>query len=158
MGNSNCNQRDEANSTIAMKTTLEQMRLNILTSADSPPMVATASMYIGRLLQLITDPCDACYAHISAEHDAKQLLKIWEPSGPPSTVETDLTMRWEQKIPHHPHSMALFNILRTVDEKYGGDTFDWRCGGDGDNGETLMYELDIYFELLEANNTPVSTI
>jgi hypothetical protein len=31
------------------------------------------------------------------------------------------------------------------------DYFGWKCGGDGDNGETLMYELDILFEEREVN-------
>jgi hypothetical protein len=26
------------------------------------------------------------------------------------------------------------------------DSFGWKVGGDGDNGETLMYEMDAYFE------------
>lgn len=61
-------------------------------------------------------------------------------------VETDITKRWEQGIPHHPKSLALFKQLSEVDFKYGGDFFDWNAGGDGDNGEHLMYELDIIFE------------
>jgi hypothetical protein len=27
--------------------------------------------------------------------------------------------------------------------------FDWKTGGDGDNGETLMYQLDAFFEMLD---------
>ena len=33
-----------------------------------------------------------------------------------------------------------------MDWFYGDDYFCWKKGGDGDNGETLMFELDIYFE------------
>ena len=65
-------------------------------------------------------------------------------------VETDIGKRWEQGLDHHPKSIELFKILQSVDEKYGGDYFCWKKGGDGDNGETLMYELDIHFELLDA--------
>jgi hypothetical protein len=27
--------------------------------------------------------------------------------------------------------------------------FDWKTGGDGDNGETLMYQMDAFFEMLD---------
>ena len=27
--------------------------------------------------------------------------------------------------------------------------FDWEMGGDGDNGETLAFQMDAFFELLE---------
>lgn len=61
-------------------------------------------------------------------------------------VETDITKRWEQGMPHHPKSIALFKKLSDVDFNLGGDFFEWKSGGDGDNGEHLMYELDIIFE------------
>ena len=64
-------------------------------------------------------------------------------------VEIDINKRWEQGIDHHPKSEELFKILKDVDWKYGNDYFCWKDGGDGDNGETLMYELDIYFEMLD---------
>lgn len=66
------------------------------------------------------------------------------------TVETDITKRWEQGIDHHPKSVALFKALADIDSKYGGDYFCWKSGGDGDNGEHLMYEMDIYFERVDA--------
>jgi len=31
------------------------------------------------------------------------------------------------------------------DFKFNNDYFCWKIGGDGDNGEELMYELDEYF-------------
>lgn len=37
-------------------------------------------------------------------------------------------------------------IIERMDWFYGDDYFCWKKGGDGDNGETLMFELDIYFE------------
>lgn len=61
-------------------------------------------------------------------------------------VETNITKRWEQGLSHHPKSEAIFQILKDVDWKYGDDYFCWKNGGDGDNGEQLMYELDIHFE------------
>lgn len=65
-------------------------------------------------------------------------------------VETNITTRWEKGIPHHPKSIALFKKLADIDFKYGGDFFCWKSGGDGDNGEHLMYEMDIVFETEDA--------
>ena len=64
-------------------------------------------------------------------------------------VETNITTRWEQSTPHHPKSVALFRELARIDWEHGGDFFGWKSGGDGENGEHFMYELDIYFEQLE---------
>ena len=61
-------------------------------------------------------------------------------------IETNITTRWEKGTPHHPCSIALFEKLAKVDIQYGNDFFCWKSGGDGDNGEHLMYELDIIFE------------
>ncbi len=70
-------------------------------------------------------------------------------------VETNITKRWESGTPHHPKSVALFKVLEGIDWKHGGDYFCWKSGGDGDNGEHLMYELDIYFETLESPDDQV---
>lgn len=61
-------------------------------------------------------------------------------------VETDITKRWEQGIPHHPKSIELMEALMDIDSKLCDDHFCWKKGGDGDNGETLMYEMDIHFD------------
>lgn len=61
-------------------------------------------------------------------------------------VEYDINKRWEEGIDHHPKSEALMERLMEIDFKYCDDYFCWKKGGDGDNGETLMYELDIIFE------------
>ena len=57
--------------------------------------------------------------------------------------------RWENAIPHHPISEALVNFLQVVDHQYDNLYFDWKTGGDGDNGETLMFQLDCFFWLQE---------
>jgi len=54
---------------------------------------------------------------------------------------------WSEGIDHHPKSIELMEHLMVIDWHYFGDCFCWKKGGDGDNGETLMYELDFYFEL-----------
>lgn len=53
-----------------------------------------------------------------------------------------ITERWEQGVPHHPRSIAIFKALEKIDFEECGDSFCWKSGGDGDNGETLMYQLD----------------
>jgi len=61
-------------------------------------------------------------------------------------IETDITKRWEEGIEHHPDGEALYKAIAELDMKYGGDRFGFKSGGDGDNGEHLMYLLDIYFD------------
>jgi len=50
--------------------------------------------------------------------------------------------RWQQGIPHDPRSMEIFRILEAADVE---DCFEWEKGGDGDNGEILMFQLDVWF-------------
>ena len=57
--------------------------------------------------------------------------------------------RWERGIEHHAKSLALFRSISHIDFIYNDDYFGFKSGGDGDNGEALMYLLDIYFEDLE---------
>jgi hypothetical protein len=64
-------------------------------------------------------------------------------------VEADITKRWEKGLPHHLKSIELYKLLEHLDWTYGNDYFCWKSGGDGDNGEHLMYELDIHFESLD---------
>jgi hypothetical protein len=61
-------------------------------------------------------------------------------------IETDITKRWETGVEHHPKAYALAKRIGAVDWLFGGDAFCWQFGGDGDNGEHLMYLLDILFE------------
>ncbi len=65
-------------------------------------------------------------------------------------IEYDINKRWEKGIAHHKKSEELMNILMHIDFTYGDDFFCWKTGGDGDNGEIFMYELDIYFESLDV--------
>ena len=73
----------------------------------------------------------------------KKLLKLYE------GVTIDFGKRWEEGWDHHPKSVALFEHLRALDFHCNGDFFDWKVGGDGDNGEELMYALDVYFDRLD---------
>jgi hypothetical protein len=63
-------------------------------------------------------------------------------------IETNIEKRWELGIPHHPKSEKLARFIAKLDYKQG-DSFGFKFGGDGDNGETLLYLLDVYFETYE---------
>lgn len=54
--------------------------------------------------------------------------------------------RWGEGIGHHPKLLELMTFLAEHDFNDCGDSFCWDVGGDGDNGESLMYEMDAYFE------------
>lgn len=67
-------------------------------------------------------------------------------------VDLGLTdkQRWEEDIEHHPMSKRLMLFLAAHDLNDYQDSFCWKFGGDGDNGESLMYQMDAFFELLDA--------
>jgi len=52
--------------------------------------------------------------------------------------------RWEEGIEHHPKSLEVKKLIKQYDN-YGQYSF----GGDGDNGEDILYLLDMYFETQE---------
>ena len=56
-----------------------------------------------------------------------------------------LTERWEQGIDHDPRSVAIYKHIEKLDFEECGYSFCWKSGGDGDNGESLMYLMDDYF-------------
>lgn len=64
-------------------------------------------------------------------------------------VETDITKRWQLGMSHHPKSIELYKSIEKLDWDFGGDYFGFKSGGDGDNGEHLMYLMDIHFERLD---------
>lgn len=53
-------------------------------------------------------------------------------------------------IDHHPMSLRIMRFLEQHDFNDWNDSFcwKWKRGGDGDNGETLMYQMDAFFEYL----------
>lgn len=61
--------------------------------------------------------------------------------------------RWEKGIEHHPMSERLMKFLVEHDFNDYGDHFCWKVGGDGDNGETLMYQMDTFFEIITNRKT-----
>ncbi len=54
--------------------------------------------------------------------------------------------RWEKGIPHDPRSKKIYHSIAAIDFTQNNDYFCFKSGGDGDNGEALMYLLDIHFE------------
>lgn len=60
--------------------------------------------------------------------------------------------RWEDGVDHHPMSERLMSFLSDHDFNDCGDSFCWKLGGDGDNGESLGYEMDPFFEMLDATS------
>lgn len=61
-------------------------------------------------------------------------------------VETDIGKRRKEDVQHHPESEKLMEALAALDFAFADDHFCWKMGGDGDNGETMMYLMDIYFD------------
>lgn len=57
-----------------------------------------------------------------------------------------ITQRWEQGVPHDPRSIEIYKAIEKIDFEECSDSFCFKSGGDGDNGENLMYLLDLYFE------------
>lgn len=53
--------------------------------------------------------------------------------------------RWERGVPHDPRSEELAYALSRIDED-NGNAWNLKFGGDGDNGEDLLYLLDVYFD------------
>ena len=78
-------------------------------------------------------------------HEA-EFLKLCRQHG----VETDLNKRWEEGVDHHPASLKLMKNVAAADWLFNDDMFCWKTGGDGDNGEFLMYLMDVHFELEDA--------
>ena len=56
-------------------------------------------------------------------------------------IITDIEKRWEMDIDHHKKSLDVQKILSKAT--------DLSFGGDGDDGEQILYALDIYFETEE---------
>ena len=53
--------------------------------------------------------------------------------------------KWSLGESHHPLSELLVRTMAIIGwDKFSH--FDIRCGGDGDEGETMMFILDSYFE------------
>lgn len=54
--------------------------------------------------------------------------------------------RWEAGTPHDPRSEEIYRGIAEIDFNLNNDSFCWKSGGDGDNGESLMYLMDEHFQ------------
>ena len=61
-------------------------------------------------------------------------------------VDYDINRRWEKGTEHHPRAVELADKLGELDYLFQNDSLCLKFGGDGDNGEALLYILDIAFE------------
>ena len=59
------------------------------------------------------------------------------------------TRRWEKGIEHDLRSERMARIIGQIDYNLLGDSLCLKFGGDGDNGEQLMYAMDVYFEMVD---------
>jgi hypothetical protein len=64
-----------------------------------------------------------------------------------SGVNLDINDRWEKGIEHHEKSVELARLIDATDMLCLDNYFYLKFGGDGDNGEFLLYILDIIFEM-----------
>jgi hypothetical protein len=53
-----------------------------------------------------------------------------------------LAERWEKGIAHKPEVDKLVRLISKMDWAMNSGALDIQCGGDGDNGESIMYILD----------------
>ena len=52
---------------------------------------------------------------------------------------------------HDPRAIEIYEFISELDFYCHGDYFCWKSGGDGDNGEVLLGELDGYFAWKDGN-------
>jgi len=57
--------------------------------------------------------------------------------------------RWENGISHHPMSERVVKFMAEYDFRDCNDSMDINIGGDGDNGEEMMFLMDAFFEMLD---------
>lgn len=69
-------------------------------------------------------------------------------------VELDINKRWENGIQHHPESVKIVQAMSQLDGMLNSYALDINIGGDGDNGEAMMYLLDVYFEGRDKKRNP----
>lgn len=61
--------------------------------------------------------------------------------------------RWERGFDHDPRSEEIVRALDDLDWKFYDGHLDIRFGGDGDNGESMMYLLDWWFAERDAGRS-----
>jgi transcriptional regulator with XRE-family HTH domain len=64
----------------------------------------------------------------------------------PEPSRLTVSERMAQGSPHDLRSEKLYASLAKIDFEECSDSFGFKSGGDGDNGEILMYLLDVHFD------------
>ena len=90
--------------------------------------------------------------HNPVTEKGRELLDRIERAG----LAVDIAVMWSSGTPHDPRSVKLAEEIAEIDWLFCDDSFGFSFGGDGDNGEILLYALDILFKLqdVEAGLTP----
>ena len=65
-------------------------------------------------------------------------------------MKPTLDERYEQGIDHDPRSIAIYRHVKKLDDEECEGSLRLTSGGDGDNGEHIMYLMDDYFWELDA--------
>jgi hypothetical protein len=78
---------------------------------------------------------------IHPDHRGDTWKKLVQPA--PKSMD----QRWEDGDGHHPKSREIYEAIAKVSMEHANDAFGWKSGGDGDNGEDLMFILDIAIDL-----------
>ncbi len=88
---------------------------------------------------------DHCLCPICKGIDAlRQAIAEAEKQEPVAEFKSP-SQRWEDGDDHDLRSEVLYKFIADTDFKHCGDSFCFKSGGDGDNGETLMFILDCWF-------------
>lgn len=66
--------------------------------------------------------------------------------------------RWEQGVDHDERTYSIYRFMQEYDHKFNDSELNLKSGGDGDNGETLMYLLDEYFAAVDTTEEPANTL
>lgn len=64
-------------------------------------------------------------------------------------TKTTLKQRLDEGMEHDPRTIKMYEFISQLDFNEANDAFGFSSGGDGDNGEHLMYLMDCYYEALD---------
>ena len=85
---------------------------------------------------------------LKAEGLHQKIVQLYLDAG----INLDPNSRWERGAEHHPKASELMDHIMALDFEFNDDFFCWKRGGDGDNGEFLLYLLDMFFELQDEQH------
>jgi hypothetical protein len=57
---------------------------------------------------------------------------------------------------HDPRTIKMYEFISQLDFNEANDAFGFVSGGDGDNGEHLMYLMDCYYAALDDGSDGIS--